>query len=132
MKPQRIERSKLPAYVIGGAGVAALGVGLSFIGVAESKGSDAKTLSLETNHGCAVSNPSPQGKCRDLASAASSGDTFGNIGIAAVAVGATAVAGAVAHWFLSAPRDETPSAPTMKVLPTASTTGGGVFMVGTF
>ncbi|MEO5729376.1 MAG: hypothetical protein ABI134_28870, partial [Byssovorax sp.] len=61
-----------------------------------------------------------------------SGDTFGNVGIAAVAVGVTAVAGGVAYWFLSAPRDATPSARAVRVLPTASTTGGGVFVVGSF
>lgn len=132
LAPKRIERSKLPAYVLGGAGVAVLVVGASFLGIAESKRSEAKTLTLETNHSCRVSDPAPQGKCKDLTSVASSGDTFGNVGIAALAVGATAFAGGVAYWFLSAPRDETPSGPTLKVLPTASTTGGGVFVVGTF
>jgi hypothetical protein len=132
LRLDRIARSKVPSYAIGGAGLAAMVVGFSFIGVAESKRSEAKALSLETKHACPVSDPMPVGKCKDLTSAASSGDTFGNVGIAAVAVGATAAAGAVAYWFLSAPRDETPPGPTMKVVPTASTTGGGVFVVGTF
>jgi hypothetical protein len=132
LKLKRVERSKAPAYVMGGVGLAALGVGLSFIGIAESKRSEAKTLSLETKHACAVSDPAPQGQCKDLASTASSGDTFGNVGIAAVAVGVTAVAGGVAYWFLSAPRDATHSARAVRVLPTASTTGGGVFVVGSF
>lgn len=129
---EHTSRSKLPAFVVGGIGVAALGVGVSFVGIAESKRADAKELSLETKHSCPVSDPSPQGKCKDLASAASGEDTFGNIGIAGLVVAGAAAVGVATYLLWPAQRDEAASARRVRILPTASTTGGGLFVLGSF
>lgn len=132
LKLARAGRSKTPAYVIGGIGVAALGIGASFIAIAESKRSDAKALSLETNHLCPVSNPSPQGKCKDLAAAASSGDTFGNVGIVGLVMAGAAAAGVATYLLWPESHEEKSSARSVRVLPNASATGGGLFVVGSF
>jgi tetratricopeptide (TPR) repeat protein len=129
---EHIKRSKLPAFVIGGVGVAALGIGASFIGIAETRRAEAKALSIETNHACPVSDPSPQGKCKDLTAAASSQDTFGNIGIVSLAVGGAAAVGVVTYLLWPASHDQAAAARTMRVLPTASATGGGLFVLGSF
>ena len=129
---EHIKRSKLPAFVIGGVGVAALGIGASFIGIAESKRSEAKALSVETNHACPVSDPSPQGKCKDLTSAASSQDTFGNIGIVSMVMAGAAAVGVVTYLLWPASHDQAASARTVRVLPTASATGGVLFVLGSF
>jgi PEGA domain-containing protein len=129
---EHAKRSPIPAFVIGGVGVVALGLGASFIGIAESNRSTAKTLSNETNHACPISNPSPQGKCKELADAASNEDTFGNIGVVSLVVAGAAAVGVATYLLWPAPRDEPASARTIRVLPTASTTGGGLFVMGSF
>ncbi len=132
LKLTRLGRSKVPAYLMGGVGVVALGIGASFIGIAESKRSEAKALSLETNHACPVSDPLPQGKCKDLASVASSGDTFGNVGIVGLAVAGAAAVGVATYLLWPESRDEKAAARSVRVLPSASATGGGLFAVGSF
>lgn len=129
---ERTKRSKLPVFVVGGVGLAALGIGGSFIGIAESKKSEAKALSIETNHACPVLDPAPKGKCKDLTSAASSEDTFGNIGIASMAVAGAAAIGVVTYLLWPDSHGHTVSARTLRVLPTASATSGGLFVVGSF
>ena len=129
---EHTKRSNLPAFVVGGVGVAALGLGASFIVIAESNRSTAKTLSNETNHSCPVSDPAPQGKCNELATVAATEDTFGNIGIVSLAVAGAAAIGVATYLLWPASHDEPTSARTVRVLPTASTSGGGLFVIGSF
>lgn len=129
---EHTRRSNLPAFVMGGIGMAALGLGASFIGIAESNRSTATTLSNETNHACPVADPLPQGKCKELVDVASREDTFGNIGIVSLVVAGAAAVGVTTYLLWPAPRDETTSARTVRILPMASTTGGGLFVLGSF
>lgn len=129
---EHTKRSAVPAFVIGGVGVVALGLGGSFIGIAESNRTTAKTLSSETNHACPISNPSPQGKCKELADVASKEDMFGNIGVVSLVVAGAAAVGVATYLLWPAAHDEPASARTVRVLPTATTTGGGLFVMGSF
>jgi hypothetical protein len=129
---EHAKRSKVPAFVIGGVGLAALGLGASFIGIAESDRSNAKSLSNLTNHSCPVSDPAPQGNCKELATTAAHEDTFGNIGIVSLAVAGAAAVGVATYLLWPASHEEPTSARTVRVLPTASTTGGGLFVLGSF
>lgn len=123
-------RSKVPAIIMGSVGGVSLVLGASFVGVAESKRSTAKTLADETKHACPVSSPSPQGKCKDLASAASTADKLGNVGIGALVTAGVAAAG-VATYLLW-PASRTGSGQAARVLPIASADGGGVVVMGSF
>jgi hypothetical protein len=129
---EQSKRSKVPAFVIGGVGMVALGIGVPFIGVAVSQRSEATGLSIATTHSCRLSDPLPTGKCKDLASAAASSDTFGNVGVAALVVAGVAVASVATYLLWPAPHDEPHSARSVHLLPTASTNGGGLVMLGSF
>ena len=125
-------RSLVPAFVIGGVGAVALVGGATFIGLAESKRSQAKTLADETKHACPVAAPSPQGKCKDLASAASSADTFGNVGIGALVTAGVAAAGVATYMLWPKSRAPAASGGAVRVLPVAGADGGGVWVMGAF
>jgi hypothetical protein len=129
---EHTKRSLLPAFVVGGFGAVALGVGASFVAIAESNKATAKTLSAETNHSCPVSDPAPQGKCKELVSVAKTEDTFGNIGIVSLAVAGAAAVGVATYLLWPATHDEPTSARTVRVLPTANASGGGLFVIGSF
>jgi hypothetical protein len=125
-------RSLVPAVVIGGVGVAALGVGAAFIGIAQSKKSSAQALAVETNHACPLSPASQQGNCKNLESAASSADTFGNVGIGALVTAGVAAAAVATYLLWPAPHRPTTSGRSVRVLPVAGTDGGGVTVTGSF
>jgi hypothetical protein len=125
------QRSLVPAFVIGGVGGVALVGGLVLIGVAESKRSDAEALSAETGHACPVDATSPKGKCADLADAASSADTFGNVGIGGLAIAGAAAAGVAAYLLWPAPSDK-PAGGSVRAAPVVGLRGGGVVVAGSF
>jgi tetratricopeptide (TPR) repeat protein len=126
------QRSLVPAYVMGGVGAAALIGGGVLIGLAQSKKSTAQTLATQTNHACPVSTASQQGACKDLESAATSGDTFGNAGIGLLATAGVAAAGVATYLLWPRSHAEAVSGRRLRVLPVAGPSGGGVTMVGAF
>lgn len=124
-------RSLVPAFVIGGVGVAALVGGAAFIGVAQSKKSSAESLAAQTNHACPVSAATQQGACKDLESAASSADTFGNVGIGALVTAGVAAAGLTTYLLWPKQRPAR-AGQRVWVLPFAGADGGGVTVRGAF
>jgi hypothetical protein len=125
-------RSLAPALVLGSVGGAALVAGVALIGVAESKRSQMASLTVTTQHACVAGNPSPQGACATLASAASNADRLGDIGVASMVVAGVAAAGVATYLLWPAPRRETGAAPVVRVLPVVGANGGGVFFAGSF
>lgn len=125
---ERERRNPIPAIVMGSAGAVALGLGLSFIGIAESKRGQAKSLADQTNHACPVSDPAPTGKCAELASVASSADTFGNAGIGLLVVAGVAAAGVTTYmlWPQSKPQS------ALRLTPTMGPRVGGLVFSGSF
>ncbi|APR82608.1 Serine/threonine protein kinase [Minicystis rosea] len=123
-----------PPVAVGPSAVGAVALlgGASFIGIAESKRSQAKALANETNHACPVGAPSPQGKCKDLASTAKSADTFGNVGIGALVTAGIAAAGVATYMLWPKSRGPAASGQLLRVVPIASTELGGVMVTGAF
>lgn len=110
---------RLIGLVIGGVGVAGLGVGSVFGLIASSKWSSAKTA---CGGGCGPSAPA-QNEKSDAQSAA----TISTIGFVA---GGVLVAGGLA-LFLTAPSGSTSSA-GLRVVPTVGAGGGGLLLRGAF
>jgi tetratricopeptide (TPR) repeat protein len=121
------QRDVLPAIVMGSLGGAAAVTGVVMIGLAESKHSDAVSLSAQTHHACPVHASAPQGLCAQLASAATLGDTLGNGGIVALVVAGAAAVG-VGTYLLWPPALEL----RVHVKPNVSMNGGSVMLYGDF
>jgi hypothetical protein len=121
------KRPSAPAIVMGSLGGAAAVTGVVMIGLAESKHSDAVTLSAQTHHACPVHASAPQGLCAQLASAATLGDTLGNGGIVALVVAGAAAVG-VGTYLLWPPALEL----RVHVKPNVSMNGGSVMLYGDF
>jgi hypothetical protein len=129
---ENARRSMTPAIVVGSVGGAALVGGVILIGLAESKKSDLQTLVQETRHSCPIGDTSPKGSCATLASAASSADTFGNLGIAGLVVGGVAAAGVATYLLWPSSRGDGQTGRVLHVLPTVSTNSGGLLLSGAF
>ncbi len=126
------ERSKLPAYVIGGVGIAAVAVGGVLVGVAVGKKDDAYAI-RKAGGQCTkeASQPELQAQCDEMRSAARNADVLGNAGIGLLIGGGVVVAGAAAYWLW--PNSGTaPSKAGSRVVPIVGTNGGGIVWTGSF
>jgi len=110
------------SYIVGGAGVAALGVGTVFGLRAFSKWSDRNTH-------C------PDGTCDEVAvSDSSAASTAATVADVAFGVGLAAVATGAILWFYSRPDDATAgsNAAPVALAPSIGTAGGGLVLTGTW
>ncbi|MBK8251678.1 MAG: PEGA domain-containing protein [Polyangiaceae bacterium] len=124
-------RSRVPAFVVGGIGVAGIVAGAVLVGAAEGKKGEAIKLHDEigSSAGCAADPV----KCKALRDASGQTDALGNGGVAAFVLGGLAIAGAFGYTLLPTRRSEpkTP-APKVAVLPIASQNMGGLLISGSF
>ncbi len=131
-KAEPPERSKVPAYVIGGVGVGALVAGAVLAGVAVGNKNDAYAI-RKSGGQCTTeaSQPELQVRCDEMRSAAHAADALGNTGIGLLIAGGVVVAGAAAYWFWPS---NTPAASKSgsRLVPIVGTNGGGLLWTGSF
>lgn len=129
-------RSKLPAIVLGGVAVVALGVGGALLGVGSGKKGDANDLRssiLGGGGGCVPGSANLDAKCGDLASQLDSAYLLQNIGGVSLAVGGAAAISAVTYlvWPASKGKKKEPG-PPLKVAPVTGREQSGFVVSGSF
>jgi hypothetical protein len=123
--------SRVPAYVVGGAGVLSLVVGGVLVGLSTAKSGEARSLRdgiLAAGGYCIGASRHPD--CGKLEGAVDSSDTMGNASIVAFGVGAAAVAGAA--LYLLWPARKPPASSHVSVHPAASPDAAGMVISGSF
>jgi tetratricopeptide (TPR) repeat protein len=134
LSPAAVERSKVPAYVAGGVGLAGVVVGGALIGAAFAQRSElaAKLPRDETgNLLCARTAPDAHPDCPALRAQAAQLDAFGNAGIATTVISGIVVAGAVAYYLWPSRKPATTQG-VGRIFPVAGGDGGGVVWMGSF
>ncbi len=131
------ERSKVPAYVIGGVGIASLIAGAVLIGVAEGEHARLRTDAPRGPDGALLCWRTPaagsatKAECDAWRASTATANTEANAAIGLFVVGGAALAGAAAYWFWPA----SPQAGTARrsiVVPLVSASGGGAMWTGNF
>lgn len=125
-------RSPLPAIVLGAASVVAIGVGGTFIGLAEASRADA-VAQHDRLKASGVSCATPSPACTELTDHTARADMLGNAGIG-VLVGAGVLGAASAAYILwpgKKPAARTPDT-ALRASFGASPLGGSVTVTGTF
>jgi tetratricopeptide (TPR) repeat protein len=124
-------RSLAPAVAGGAISVIALGVGATLVGMAEAKRGDANALhgSIQAAGGTCAAPSSP---CTSLHGATAAADTFGNAGVALLAVGGGLAAATVTYVLWPGARPRLEKAPDVRVSFSASPAGGGAAITGSF
>jgi hypothetical protein len=129
-------RSLVPALVIGGVGVASVGVGAALLALSAGALADAKTNSTQLRadgHSCdpTFSNFAGTNQCAALAAQTAKVDTLHNAGLVPLVVGGAAIGGALLYalWPASAAKTEAASA---RLAPLLGRAEGGVLLSGRF
>jgi len=120
-------RPTWPAYASGAAGAAALVTGAVLLGAARAPEGDLQRTARSiraSGLGCPA-DP----RCADLASKAGASDTMSRTGVGMLVGGAVLGAAAGVYWFWPSARHP---ASGVRVVPVASSEGGGVFASGRF
>jgi hypothetical protein len=136
--PTATPRSKVPAFVLGGAGIASLIVGAALYGGGEGKkndvssteprGADGKPLCSKTDP---PTGPDAHADCEKVRNSLRDANTLTNTGIALFPIGALALAGAAAYLIWpAAPAAQKKSA--WRIVPAVSTSGAGAIWTGSF
>jgi hypothetical protein len=120
-------RSKVPAYVMSGVGVASLIAGGVLLGVALGSEGELQKKSADIKAG-KVGCPGDV-RCADMESAARAGDTMSRAGVGLLIGGA--VIGAVAGAYLLWPTPQQKQG-ALRFVPAVSGQGGGVLVTGRF
>lgn len=128
-------RSRIPAFVLGGVGVAGLIAGGALVGVAVSKGGELRDASPKGTDGLPLCGRTPatgeDPACAGLRSDAASSATLGNVGIGVLAGGGVLIAGAVVYLLLPGNKPA-PASSSSKVVPVVGSGGGGLVWTGSF
>jgi hypothetical protein len=128
-------RSKLPGFVLGGVGVAALIAGGALLGIAAGQGSDIRNKLPKKSDGSSACYRSPTGgedpACADLRATAQSASVMGNAGIGVLIAGGLFAGAGVIYLLLPNP-EASGSKKSSKVVPVVSHEGGGLLWTGSF
>jgi tetratricopeptide (TPR) repeat protein len=131
------KRSMVPAFVIGGVGLAALIAGGALVGVAEGKKADVFSKMPRDAKGnplCGQSAPAgaaPGSLCDQLRARAGDVQTLGNASIAMFAIGGAAAVAAIAYWAWPS-KPAGPGKPAALLVPVLAADGGGLQWTGSF
>ncbi|MEO5725871.1 MAG: hypothetical protein ABI134_12680 [Byssovorax sp.] len=128
------KRSLVPAVVLGGVAVAALGAGGGLLGVGAGRRSGAGELRdriLNDNKACVPGSGNFDSRCGDLEGQLDSAYTLQNIGIATMAVGGAAAIAAVTYLLLL-PSRTTRQPPAATVVPVIGREQSGFVVSGSF
>lgn len=123
--------TRVPAYVVGGAGALSLVVGGVLVGLSAAKSGEAAQLRegiLADGGYCA--GTSVHRDCQSLNAAVSTSDTTGNASIAAFGLGAAMVAGAAVYLLWPAPPPQAKVG--ARVFPAAAPGSAGMVLSGSF
>jgi hypothetical protein len=126
-------RSMAPVVVLGGIAAVGLAAGVAVFVAGNGKLSTAEGLHkgiLDAHRSCVPGASNFDARCADVDSVSASADTFHRIGVGAMVGGGAAAIGAVVYllWPSSTPT----TGATVRVLPVATTSGGGLFATGNF
>jgi hypothetical protein len=129
-------RSKVPAFVLGGLGIAGLVAGGALIGVAVGTPAsiDAK-LPLGPNGQSLCKRTAHAGEdpvCADLRATAQSGSTMGNVGVGLLVGGGVLVAAAAVYLLVPSNKTAADNKRSSRVVPVVSNEGGGLLWAGSF
>jgi len=131
------ERSKVPAYVIGGMGLAAAIVGGVMLGVGRAERADADaSMPRDANHQplCVRSaglGPELRPECPGLRSKVAEAQLLSNVGLPILIAGGVTIAGGALYLLWPTPKGE-PAKASGRVVPVVSTAGAGLVWTGTF
>lgn len=135
-EPRSERRSLVPALVIGGVGVAGIGVGAALLAASAGALTDAKTKSAElrgNGQSCspAFANFAGADACNALASTTAKVDTLHNVALVPLIVGGAAIGGALlcVLWPASAPKSD---AAGVRAAPMLGRGEGGLLLSGSF
>lgn len=128
------KRSKVPGFVMGGAGVAALIAGGALLGVGIGNGNGLRDTTPKDDKG----NPKchrnatagEDAKCADVRSSAASASTLGNVGVGVLVGGGVLVAAAAVYLLLPSKKASDGRASTLT--PVVGREGGGLLWTGSF
>lgn len=131
------ERSPVPAYVLGGVGLAGLIAGGVLIGVAVDTASTVQSEAPRDGNGNLLCRKTPapgtttNPACDALRSKAATGSTAGNAGIGLLVGGGVVLAGAAAY-LLWPSRHQPQSGMQWKMIPVVGADSAGAVWMGTF
>ncbi len=127
-------RNKVPVFIMGGAGLVGVGLGITFIALRAGQVTDALALSKKiiTGSGNCRTGGSAEfaTECATLLTTAKQGDTFGTGSIVSFAVGGAALMGMGAYllWPAAKPRDEG----AFRIVPIFGSNSAGLTASGVF
>ncbi len=127
-------RSKVPGFVMGGAGVAALIAGGALLGVGVGNGNGLRDTTPKDANGNPKCNRTPttgeDAKCADVRSSAASASTLGNVGVGVLIGGGVLVAAAAVYLLL--PSKKASVGKPSSLTPVVGREGGGLLWTGSF
>jgi len=126
-------RSVVPGAVIGGgaAAGAAIVTGVVLLGLAAAKGSTVSSLQAQIQHEGGCASVTAGGDCASLRSAGSSRQTLGTAGLWTLVAGAGVGTATLVYALVGGAKAPPPKS-GWRVLPAATSGGGGLFVQGTF
>jgi PEGA domain len=136
-KVPRAPASRLPIFVLGGAGLLAGGIGIGLFAAAGGKTStaDQNLSQLQMQQGAAqpCAGASPPASCSTIQGERASSDAMTNAATGLLVGGGIAVAAAVAYaiWLPPSHPDQNVSG-RVSIVPVLSPSAGGAFLRGTF
>ena len=129
-------RSLTPAFVMGGLGLVAAGVGAALFTAGAARGWAADSLLIDLRGSNTASQPcagaSPAAGCTTLASLRSGHDTFVNAGTGVLIGGGVLLGAALVYGLRAAFSTSSPTRSGLTLTPTASASGLGLGAAGTF
>jgi hypothetical protein len=123
-------RSVVPGAVIGGVAGVALATGIGLVAVAAQKRSTAQGLNqtiTQAHQRCFMGAANYDSLCAELASTSLTSDTLDRAGVGVLIGAGAAAVGSLLYFVWPVSKPKTPVSGAVRVVPTASTTGGGIF-----
>ena len=133
---QSASRSKIPAFVMGGVGLAGIAAGITFVVLRSNQITEAQNLSkqiVRAGANCRADGPAEfTTQCDTLLTMAQTGDRFGTLSIVGFSVGGAALLGMGAYllWPESKPRDD--AANRIHIVPVLGPNSTGFVAAGVF
>jgi PEGA domain len=128
-------RSVVPGAVLGGVAGGALVTGVALVAVAANKHATDTSLNNQITqaHGSCVAGAANLGpQCATLQSTSSSADALSRAGVGMFVVAGAMGAASIAYFLWPQSRPSATTSGGLRVLPTASPTGGGLLLSGAF
>jgi hypothetical protein len=128
-------RSIVPGAVLGAVGGAAVLAGIGLLAGSSSKASSASGVHddiAKAGHDCTPGASTYDARCDGLASTSKDANLFRDAGIGLMIGGGVVAAGAVTYFLWPQSSASKGTALSMRVVPVASATGGGMFALGVF